>query len=180
MHGHKRLPLEGGASGIMPSLKYCECGCGEKCKKSQSHFAAGHNSRTEHPRGMQGKTHSATTKLLIGKASTGRPSPRGMLGKQRSPETLLKQSRTMTSFWQPNAERVITHRLNSIITEIEFWYMYDSQEGACGLCFEPFTRVPHVDHDHKTGEVRWLLCFSCNSNWERIFKINEECTLAYA
>ncbi len=37
------------------------------------------------------------------------------------------------------------------------------QGGHCALCpTEPKTRRLHVDHDHTTGRIRGLLCYSCN------------------
>jgi hypothetical protein len=40
--------------------------------------------------------------------------------------------------------------------------MRDEQHGACAICERPFTKTPHVDHDHATGAVRALLCDGCN------------------
>ncbi len=38
-----------------------------------------------------------------------------------------------------------------------------AQGGGCALCGSPpRTRQLHIDHDHKTGRVRGLLCFRCN------------------
>ena len=38
-----------------------------------------------------------------------------------------------------------------------------SQDGHCALCpTRPKTRRLHVDHDHRTGMVRGLLCYACN------------------
>ena len=47
------------------------------------------------------------------------------------------------------------------------WDDYDrllaEQEGHCALCpNKPKTRALHVDHDHKTGRVRGVLCHKCN------------------
>lgn len=36
------------------------------------------------------------------------------------------------------------------------------QRNACVICQEVFSKEPHVDHDHKTGEIRGLLCPRCN------------------
>lgn len=41
--------------------------------------------------------------------------------------------------------------------------MLAEQAGGCAICgAEPKTRRLHVDHDHKTGAVRGLLCYRCN------------------
>jgi type I site-specific restriction-modification system R (restriction) subunit len=48
------------------------------------------------------------------------------------------------------------------ITKMDYETMYLKQEGKCLICKK---EVPHlsIDHDHKTGKVRGLLCGSCNS-----------------
>jgi hypothetical protein len=39
------------------------------------------------------------------------------------------------------------------------------QGGVCAICGNPpKTRRLHIDHDHKTGKVRGLLCHRCNGN----------------
>jgi hypothetical protein len=51
------------------------------------------------------------------------------------------------------------------ITPVEYYAMLDTQNGCCAICgtFMPGGRGRwHVDHCSKTGEVRALLCSSCN------------------
>lgn len=51
------------------------------------------------------------------------------------------------------------------ITQEQYEALPRSQGGGCAVC----GRAPkpgkslHVDHDHETGYVRGLLCFSCNA-----------------
>ena len=42
--------------------------------------------------------------------------------------------------------------------------LYKKQDGKCALFGEELKwgRECHLDHDHKTGEVRGLLCYKCN------------------
>lgn len=41
--------------------------------------------------------------------------------------------------------------------------MLEEQHGGCAICgSKPRTRRLHVDHDHKTGRVRGLLCYRDN------------------
>ncbi|WP_406212558.1 endonuclease VII domain-containing protein [Streptomyces decoyicus] len=47
------------------------------------------------------------------------------------------------------------------MTEAERDAMIKAQFGICPICLEPGPR--HVDHDHDTGKVRGVLCFSCNA-----------------
>lgn len=47
------------------------------------------------------------------------------------------------------------------ITKEEYEDRYAMQEGRCGIC-STYAEVLCVDHDHKTGDVRGLLCSPCN------------------
>ena len=48
------------------------------------------------------------------------------------------------------------------LTAEQFNQKQDAQGNRCAICQEFFRGTPHVDHDHATGEVRGLLCSSCN------------------
>lgn len=50
--------------------------------------------------------------------------------------------------------------------------MLEAQNGVCAICGKPESRrskktghiyALHVDHDHKTGDIRGLLCHHCNA-----------------
>jgi hypothetical protein len=50
------------------------------------------------------------------------------------------------------------------LTAEEFDQMLVGQGGGCAICHESFSKVHIcVDHDHKTGDVRGLLCQKCNT-----------------
>lgn len=50
--------------------------------------------------------------------------------------------------------------------------MFDQQHGLCWICGFKLNKIrgrlhereksPHIDHDHKTGKVRGILCGLCN------------------
>lgn len=56
------------------------------------------------------------------------------------------------------------------ITAAEYQRLYEAQDGVCAICEEPETAKGRggeikrlaVDHCHKTGRVRSLLCDACN------------------
>lgn len=45
----------------------------------------------------------------------------------------------------------------------EFDRLVKKQNGRCAICSEAFSKTPHVDHDHQTGQIRGLLCLPCNT-----------------
>jgi hypothetical protein len=56
-------------------------------------------------------------------------------------------------------------RYNSTITEYN--QIISNQNNQCAICnrvFDPISRqtTAHIDHNHKTGKIRGLLCGSCN------------------
>lgn len=48
------------------------------------------------------------------------------------------------------------------ITQQRFESMLTSQDGRCAICGEHM-RLPCIDHDHRSGQVRGLLCTGCNT-----------------
>lgn len=64
-------------------------------------------------------------------------------------------------------EQTKTARLKALygITKEQYDEMLKSQFNLCAICELPFDvkTKPHVDHDHKTGRVRGLLCVKCNT-----------------
>lgn len=60
------------------------------------------------------------------------------------------------------------------ITSSDYDVILAWQNGRCAGCGTlPKSRRLHVDHDHKTGEVRGLLCFPCNSGLRRSASIEK-------
>jgi len=55
------------------------------------------------------------------------------------------------------------------MTPSEYSALLAKQNGVCAICGgHDKNRVLAVDHDHKTGKVRGLLCAACNSALERL------------
>jgi len=59
----------------------------------------------------------------------------------------------------------LRYRLKSLygLSVEDFNRMFVQQNGVCAICRTPSDRTLHVDHDHKTGRVRSLLCGGCNT-----------------
>lgn len=56
-------------------------------------------------------------------------------------------------------------RRADLVTEAQYAALLEGQSGVCAICGNPPKeggRALHVDHDHRTGEVRGLLCHYCN------------------
>jgi hypothetical protein len=69
------------------------------------------------------------------------------------------------SRYQPTrAERpALRRRDNDGLTEGRYAELLARQDGRCAACQDVFRGSPHVDHSHRTGEVRGLLCGPCNT-----------------
>lgn len=70
-------------------------------------------------------------------------------------------------YWIKNPILRLTYRLNKEynITLKRYEEMLQAQDNKCAVCkinFSELKRKPCVDHCHKTGVVRGLLCHKCN------------------
>jgi hypothetical protein len=63
-----------------------------------------------------------------------------------------------------NVDRFWGYRLKQLygISVEEYKALFEKQEGRCAICGKKPKGRLHVDHDHKTGKVRGLLCPVCN------------------
>jgi hypothetical protein len=50
------------------------------------------------------------------------------------------------------------------LNELQYYNLLDDQLNRCAICLEKnfYSRDWHIDHCHKTGIVRGLLCHTCN------------------
>ena len=72
-------------------------------------------------------------------------------------------------YYKKNRESILARerKRNYGISEEEYNALLEKQRGRCAICLGDSTRNTrtwsfHVDHDHATGQVRGLLCSSCN------------------
>ena len=73
------------------------------------------------------------------------------------------------AWYRRNREKVLVkHRRRQLealygMTISEYSLLLTHQEGKCAICRrESATQHLAVDHDHKTGKIRGLLCNTCN------------------
>jgi len=61
-------------------------------------------------------------------------------------------------------QQLISHRRRRYgLTEEKYNNMILSQNNLCAICNKSSRKTLHIDHSHKTGEVRGLLCNNCNT-----------------
>lgn len=72
-----------------------------------------------------------------------------------------------TAYYRRNREKVIRANRNNYlkrtygVTLEEYEAMVLATDSCCEICGR-FSEKPHLDHCHKTGKVRGILCAGCN------------------
>ena len=84
-------------------------------------------------------------------------------------DTILARSKTyIRKIRTPEQTRQYNLQAKYGLTLEEFGYLMERIDGICPCCGCELTLNQqgasscHIDHDHKTGELRGLLCHSCN------------------
>lgn len=94
----------------------------------------------------------------------------------------------ITCYTCTDKDKKVTYRNKHLkkkygITQFQYTQMFDKQKGKCGICENEMNimngtptkgvsrngRDCCVDHDHKTGTIRGLLCFHCNTALGHLF-----------
>lgn len=69
-------------------------------------------------------------------------------------------------------QRKYCREYNYDIVDAQYKLMFESQGGVCAICGQPETKKGSggkilqslsIDHSHKTGKIRGLLCRGCNA-----------------
>lgn len=80
----------------------------------------------------------------------------------RDPEKYRLQANAHMRRRSPEKRRNQKLRETYGITLADYNNMFVNQDGKCAICFSANVRLV-VDHNHKTGTIRNLLCSACNS-----------------
>jgi len=74
----------------------------------------------------------------------------------------------MKRYLATHPEKVEQYRVRNLVrgkglTVQEYTKAMELQKGCCAVCRENGGRRLSIDHDHRTGKFRGLLCTQCNS-----------------
>ena len=93
----------------------------------------------------------------------------------RKQENVVESARRSKNFTRNRRLRLKYHFGLSLD---DYDAMLKKQDGCCGICGEHYSAFDinlAVDHDHRTGQVRGLLCSHCNlllGYWEKMLETN--------
>jgi hypothetical protein len=81
--------------------------------------------------------------------------------------TSVRARQTARQRRQRNLKPAVNGRTRKVLGEKVYLEVYEElftrQRGRCAICRKPPKKHRfHIDHNHNTGEIRGLLCYSCN------------------
>jgi hypothetical protein len=102
-------------------------------------------------------------------------------------EQVIARSRAWSASLTPEQRRALSRKCKYSLTPEQVDEILGSQNGRCAICetTDPGkkrgggSKVWSVDHDHKTGRIRGLLCGNCNAGLG-LFKDDENILFAAA
>lgn len=89
--------------------------------------------------------------------------------KLECPDRCKENHKKFRAKWKqldPEKQKFMTLKENFGIRKEDWENIFNTQEGKCKICRKSQSELSKtlcVDHCHKTGQIRGLLCFSCNS-----------------
>lgn len=93
-------------------------------------------------------------------------------------EHKVERLRKQREYWAkhpipPEIRRERSLKTRYGLTIKDYDIMFENQKGKCIICQRhqsELTRILNIDHCHKTGKIRGLLCVSCNNTLGRLEK----------
>lgn len=101
---------------------------------------------------------------------TGKPCKHGHLAKRwvLSGQCVVCSARKQQEYYEENGGGVMAKLTRMLkrygLSHVDYYTMLEAQGRACKTCLTPFEQhgEANVDHNHRTGKVRGLLCVRCN------------------
>jgi len=142
--------------------KIC-CRCGEEFPKSTKYFFTNKSK----PDGLRYECKECSKKHV--EKNKEKISEQRKAYRDRNKERLLEEKRAI--YRRPSVKLRVKKaqmRLKYGVSEEVVQELMDIQRGCCAICQDSLVspeskRSFMIDHNHDTGEVRGLLCLSCNS-----------------
>ncbi len=78
-------------------------------------------------------------------------------------KTCVNEKSASWSKRNPEKRRIILRRYLYGVSDKEYNVLLKKQHKSCKICKKKDKRRLGIDHDHKTGKVRGLLCQKCNA-----------------
>ncbi len=102
--------------------------------------------------------HLANKERRAANAARSRANNRERVAENRREWRVKNPEREKYTQWKSDLKR------HYGLTPEDYEALFDGQSGCCPICglTLPEGKNTHVDHDHKTGVVRGLLCHHCN------------------
>jgi hypothetical protein len=153
-----------GAAFVPRPKAYRQVYCSNRCRQHARAARVGWNTKSEllERLAVTGKQRKC---LVCERTFVVQNTPRGVIQKFCSIACSTKYHHRATG-----RKRALKSKYG--ITLDDYARMFAAQNGRCAICNTPPERGTnlHVDHDHKTGRVRGLLCSRCNLNLGRVEK----------
>jgi len=86
-------------------------------------------------------------------------SNRSKTGRHLTKEARVNLSAGLKRFRIPSVKRL---KRKYTMTQQQWLELKRKQNDSCVICNKYFLQTPCVDHNHKTGKIRGLLCHRCN------------------
>lgn len=164
----------------------CQCGCGQRTKvclisrPERGHVAGQPMPYLQHHNGNRRGFHEAKAQGLVWchRCKTAKQPSEfyrlydGLAKRCKvCADALHGEWKAKNPVAQARLSKKANLKRNYGMTIAEYDALEEKQKGRCAICGEPEKRrrrngsisALHVDHDHKTGKVRGLLCHYCNT-----------------
>ncbi len=121
------------------------------------------------------KRYGTERQVAIDRASEWKKNNRELINarvKQDRALNPIKYRKWANDHYNKNPEKYLDRTIswNRGITKEEYYEIIKSQNNLCAICNQPEARLFKgklmrlcLDHDHKTGAIRSLLCHACNT-----------------